>query len=956
MFLIGLLMIVSLSRAQKNGSVSGKIIDGTTGELLIGVNAYVIELSTGASSDLDGHYEIKDIPAGKYTIRFTYISYQDKLVKDVIVEAGKNTELNITLDEMGITLDSGVVVTGTLDKTTTIYELIERKNNINSSDAISSNAIKKTPDTKTSDVLKRVSGASIQENKFVIIRGLNDRYNAAFLNGTPLPSSESDRKAFAFDIFPSNMIDNLVILKTATPDLPGDFAGGIIQVNTKNIPDEKQYTFTFSSSYNSFTTFQNFVSYNSGKTDWLGMDDGSRKLSLEIPTTEDYKKINDNSVKAGYAEKMIYDWSLNGKNTLPSMNLQMTGADRFKLFKKDLGWIFGLTYQNTPNTTYQERAEYDDFETGSIQTLKFNDTVYNRNILSSAIMNFAYQLNKTNQLSFKNIFSINSDSRVTTRDGAIAYDQPEPYWQRSSAKWFTQNLFYSAQLNGDHLLSVKKKIRFNWTGGYSIINRDIPAMLRNVYEKDATTGKYYCVISDQSNLLEGGNMFFSQSVEDIKSLSYYFTMPANIGKKLENEIKVGGYHQIRNRDFDARSFKFGKYKQGSSIKFDDELLFLSQDEIFQEQYMGLMPDSAAPYNGGFKLNEITKVSDSYKAGSDLHAGYVMIDSKPNSRNRIVWGIRAESYRQKFSYIEEGSNIEKSEDTTVTDFLPSVNYILSISEKTNLRLSYYRTVSRPEFRELAPFQFYNFIQMSIWSGDPHLKRALIDNMDVRFEWYPGSAQLISVTGFYKKFRDPVESVQRTAVSGGNEYYYTNIAGAQNFGAEIEYRLKLNFFRDNDSLYYHYDSSKVDILNNTTFFTNLSLIKSVVDNGDIIGATERPLQGQSPYLANAGIQYFHPKKQFGISVSYNVVGPRIFVVGNIQEPDVWEKQRHVLDFQVSKSFLKNKLELKINVRDALAQDQLFYQDIDKNKKVTEGIDDVIWKIYYAPTYSFNLTWKF
>ncbi|MFZ5552293.1 MAG: TonB-dependent receptor domain-containing protein [Bacteroidota bacterium] len=955
----GLLMTICLlSIAQKNGKISGRVIDGSNGDFLIGVNVYIPDLSKGASTDMDGRYEIKDIPPGKYTVRFTYISYNDKFINDVQVEEGKSTPLDVTMEEVSLVLDSNAVaVHGVLEKDDPIYEIIDRKNKVVSSDGITSNSIKKTPDNKTSDVLKRVSGASVQENKFVIIRGLNDRYNAAFLNGTPLPSSESDRKAFAFDIFPSNMLDNLVIYKTATPDMPGDFAGGIININTKNIPEEKQFTLMFSSSYNGYTTFQNFIGYNSGKTDWLGLDDGSRQLPGEIPSTEAYKQINVNSEKAGYAEKMIYDWSLNGKRALPSMNLQMTGANRFKFFKKDLGWIAGITYQNTPNTTFQERAEYDDFETGSIQTLKYNDTVYNRNILSSALLNFAYKLNDKNQLSLKNIFSINTDSRVIIRDGAIAYDQPEPYWQKSSVKWFTQNQFFSSQLSGEHLLSEKRKIRLEWTGGYSVIFRDVPALLRNVYERDAT-GKYYCVISDQANLLEGGNMFFSDSKEDIKSLSYHIVMPWEINKekKISNDIKIGGYHQFRFRDFNARNFKLGKYKQGSTVKFDDELLYLPQDEIFQEQYMGLMPDSASPYNGGFKLNEITKVSDSYKAGSDLHAAFVMMDSKIGKRNRIVWGARAESYRQVFYYIEEGSNIDKSIDTTVLDILPSVNYIFSATEKSNLRISYYRTVSRPEFRELAPFQFYNFIQLSIWSGDPQLKRALIDNADIRFEWFPGAAQLISVTGFYKKFRNPVESVQRTAVSGGNEYYYTNITGAQNFGAELEYRLKLNFFTNSDSLYYLYDSSKIDFINNTTFFTNLSLIKSVVDNENVLGATERPLQGQSPYIINAGIFYQHPKSTFGFAVSYNVVGPRIFVVGNVQEPDVWEKQRHVIDFQLSKSFFKNSMEIKFNVRDALAQQQVFFQDLDKDKKVTEGKDDVIWKIYYSPTYSFNLTWKF
>ncbi|MBL7918270.1 MAG: TonB-dependent receptor, partial [Bacteroidia bacterium] len=344
----------------------------------------------------------------------------------------------------------------------------------------------------------------------------------------------------------------------------------------------------------------------------------------------------------------------------------------------------------------------------------------------------------------------------------------------------------------------------------------------------------------------------------------------------------------------------------------------------------------------------TKVSDSYTAASVLHAGFVMFDTRIYEKLRLVGGVRIESYKQTFKFVELGSNKLQASDTTVIDPLPSLNIIYSITDKINVRASYYKTVSRTEFIELAPFAFYNFLFDNILTGNSTLKRATIDNADLRFEFYPGAGQLLSVSGFYKQFLNPIELVNRPGVSGGNELYYTNVPRVENYGAELEYRFKLSSFIKNDSSVF---------LNNTTIFTNAALIKSKVDISKIIGAigTERPLQGQSPYIINAGILFNHPTQSWSASASYNIVGRRIFIVGNVQEPDVWENHRHVLDFQVTKTF-KEKLELKLNVRDVLAQDLLFYQDINKNKKYDKGIDSRWQETTFGQTITLGLSYRF
>lgn len=943
-----LLLLITLSFAQ-TGKISGKIVDAKTGETLPGATVLIEGTTKGASSDFDGNFTLGGLQPGKHTIIASYITYDNKKLVGVEVKANDVTILNITLDQSSSQNLVEVVVQAEMNKENTNTLLVMQKNNASVSDGISAESIKKTPDRNTSDVLKRISGASIQDNKFAIIRGLGDRYNAAYINGAPLPSSESDKKAFAFDIFPANMLDNLVILKTATPDMPGEFAGGIININTKNIPEKNFQSISIGGSYNTITTFKNFKTYEGGKYDWLGFDDGSRAIPDGIPDTKEYELLKADE-KAEMAKKMTPSWKINNKQALPAMNLQYALGRNFKLFKRDFGIMFAYTYQNNFNTNRNIRREYEEQATGVVQKMELTDTIYSQTILNSTLFNLSYKLNDNNQLSVKNMFSINSDDRVTIRNGVREMDSDPHQWEKSSNRWFTQNRLYSGQVEGSHFIP-KAKIKFKWTGGYSDVNRKVPNQRRVVYQKSSlletdTVEKYIAIVQNNGTIpTAAGNMFWSDTKEKIYSIKYEFSMPVSIGK-VKNEFKIGGMSQFRDRDFFARNMGFSRYKKTTTPRasFESQLLLLPEDELFAPEHLGLQANGL----GGFKLEEATKVSDSYKASSILHAGFAMFDTRFLEKFRFVGGARLESYNQRFQYTEAGSNIDKVIDTTVVDILPSINFIYSITEKMNVRASYYRTVSRPEFRELAPFAFYNFQYDNILSGNTNLQRAVIDNMDLRYEIFPGAGQVLSVSGFYKQFTNPIELIMRTGTSGAAELYYTNVPKALNYGAELEYRFKLDVFTKSDSNVF---------LSNTTLFTNLAYIQSKVDVGAVIGSEEdeRPLQGQSPYIINGGVQFIHPTKDWSASVSYNVIGRRIFIVGNVQEPSVWENSRHVLDIQLTKTF-KQKFEIKLNVRDLLAQDLIFYQDINKNKKYDKGIDNRWQETTFGQTITLNLSYKF
>jgi outer membrane receptor protein involved in Fe transport len=807
--------------------------------------------------------------------------------------------------------------------------------------------MKSRPDNKASDVLKRISGASIQENRFIIIRGLNDRYNSAYINGAPLPSSESDRKAFSYDIFPSVMLDQILIKKTATPDMPGEFAGGVVYINTVQPKDSNFQIISIGTSFNTLSTFKKFSSYQGGKTDWLGIDDGTRSLSKKIPDTKTFNSLNNND-RAKLAPQVTPSWAIKNTLALPSLNLQYALGRNIALRKRKLGVAFAYTYQNNFVNEQKIRREFEEQDLGAIEKSRLTDSIFTQKVLNSGMLNLNLNINPENKISFKNLLSINSEDQVNIRKGIREMDNNPHIFEKSSNRTFIQNLLYTTQLYGNHQIR-KSKIKFNWNLGMSTVNRTVPNMRRVVYQKTAkdeadNSVHYTAVIQNNGTIpTAAGNMFWSKTNERIYSAKYDLMIPAQL-KESPMEIKIGGLQQLRNRDFSVRNLGFSKYK-ANGIDFENELLLLPEDQIFNSSNLGVMSNG----KGGFKLEEATKVSDNYQASSLLHAGYVMFDYNLKQKIRFVGGVRIESYNQKFAYTEAGTNIERKVDTTVNDFLPSLNVIYTLNKKTNVRLSYYKTLSRPEFRELAPFAFYNFAMDNILSGNTQLKRALIDNADLRYESFLRDGQLFSISGFYKYFKDPIELVHRTGTSGASELYYTNVEKVINYGVELEYRIKLSAFKKSKT-------AKL-FLKNTTLYTNFALIKSKVDVRKITGSEDesRALQGQSPYLINAGIQFIHPSKDFSVNISYNMVGRRIFIVGNIQEPDVWENHRQVIDLQITKQFFEKRMEIKLNVRDLLAQDLIFYQDLNKNKKYDLKEDNRWQETSFGQTISINLSYK-
>ena len=478
-FLFCVLIQNAFAQSPKTGYIEGKVVEGTvkdflegtTGGIVPGAKIIINGTEYRAISDFDGNYYIRGIEFGTYSITISSPEHVTKILTDVVISSTDVQLINVSLEPISTTM-TDVVVKVKVNKSDDIGTLNVKKNSANSSDVISSQAISKTPDRTTSDVLKRVSGASIQDNKFAIIRGLNDRYNAAYLNDGPLPSSESDRKAFSFDIFPANMLDNIVIVKTATPDLPAEFAGGIIQINTKSIPAKNFQSLTLGGGYNTITTSKDQLTYKGGKFDWLGFDDGTRKLASSIPDKIDFP-INSHD-QADLAKRTTSNWGVDTKHFSPNLSLQYTLGLNTKFFKKELGIVAALSYNRSNNYNQTIRRSYTGSGLDSTTQLEFDylDKVYSTQILAGTLANFTLKLNDKNKIGFKNLYSINSDDRVISRSGE-SNPGADPIEVKSNVTWFTGNNIYSGQLHGEHLFK-NEKLKFNWVGSYSIFKKLFP--------------------------------------------------------------------------------------------------------------------------------------------------------------------------------------------------------------------------------------------------------------------------------------------------------------------------------------------------------------------------------------------------------------------------------------------------------------------------------------------------
>lgn len=914
-FILTILLATTLFASAQRAKVAGKVTN-TKNESLIGVTVSLkADRNQVTKTDVEGRFSFTIDVNKEYTISASYVGYKEKSITVKATTNGEEVNADIFLEEAGKKLNDVVVsASRSTNKGSTDNALIAFQRNTNTvASVISSESIKRSPDRNTAEILKRTPGASIQEGKFIIVRGLADRYNQAMLNGILLTSTEPDRKTFSFDLFPAQIIDNIIINKAFVPELPGEWAGGLIQVNTKDIPTKNFFNVQVGTSANSLITGKEFLKDKGGKTDWYGIDDGTRSLPNGYTTKSNFD-TSSIAAKTALGKNMASNWSPITTTAKPNVSMQMNGGFTGTIFGKKMGGIIGISYANA--NRYQDNINNQNqlSNVGFSPYVELNDKKYINDINMGAIAGISVFLNPLNKISYKAIVNVKTSNTYTQRSGTI-YDRQQLV--KSNEFVFGQNTFFTNQLNGEHSLS--QKLKLNWYGAFNILDSYTPDQRRISYNKSIDgTDPYILNISNSLSQQSGSRVY--QTLSD-----YIYTGGGDLTLKLnqQNTIKGGYMLQVKDRLYDAQLFAIFLPKDNPALRL------LDASSAFVPDNFGNGTDNK------FAFNSIQNRNFRYLANTILNAGYLQFDNKLSEALRIVWGLRVEDFDQLVGSVKKWD--PRHTYSKVTDYLPGVNATIKVGAKSNLRVTASQTVIRPELRELSALSIYDFELNASVSGNPDLKRTKITNTDLRYELYPSAGETFSVGIFYKNFENPIESVYQEGSGGSSLFSFQNAAKATAFGAEFDVRKKLT--------------------KRFTFQANASYINSKIEDANI--GISRALQGQSPYLLNAGLLYDVVEKGLNITALVNQVGKRIYLVGDIQagagSPDVYENPRALIDFQMSKKFANNKAEVKFTVADILNQRQIFYQNNTSNTSYNSGTDGLRFSRKFGTTYGITLNYS-
>lgn len=908
---IFLLHLISFSQ---NIKFSGRVLNEKN-EPLQGVSIKIVGATGGTTTDVEGRFTLNLTSGKKYDLEFSAIGYETKTISDVEVLANQLNDLNIVLN---IKAKSGEAVVVTARRTTARLESVAsiisfQKNTNTVTSVISAESIRRSPDKNTGEVLKRTPGASIQEGRFIIVRGLADRYNQAMLNGILLTSTEPDRKTFSFDLIPAPMIDNIIINKAFVPEFPGEWAGGLIQVNTKDIPAKGFFNIQVGTGFNTATIGKDFYREKRGGLDWLGIEDGARALPKSY-TTKSKFDILTAAEKTAIGKEMPNRWAAE-KITAPlNLSFQANGGFNTGFLGKRLGGNFGILYNKT-NNYYKNLNRFNQLSNSEFTVgYDYNDDRYQQDITAGALGSLSLQLNPLNKISLKSIINVNTINSVVQRTG-VNIDRNDLI--KGSDFTFRENTLFTVQLTGDH--SIAQPLKLKWYGAFNILDGYIPDQRRVLYtrDKDKEQDPYRLLLSSTLSQQSGSRIF--QNLSD-----YIYTGGGDLTYSFaKNHTVKGGYMlQIKDRLYDAKFFAIYLPTDNDAIRQQSADLAFSPENFGDGTGNKLAFDAIKSRNFRYIANTI------------LNAGYLQFDNMLSKNLRVVWGLRIENYDQLVGSVKTWD--PRHSYTKVTDYLPGVNATFKVNPKTNIRLSGSQTVIRPEFRELAALNIYDFELNASVQGNPTLKRSKVTNFDLRYELYPRPAETFSVGVFYKYFQDPIEQLFNAAAGGASSFNFQNSEKATSYGAELEFRKKLDFSEG---------------LKNFTFQSNVAYIHSRVENTKGGFNVDRPMQGQSPYVLNFGLLYDLEKSGFNATLLYNQIGHRLSYVGNLSDgfPDIYEASRPLLDLQMAKKIIQNKAEIRLNVSDMLNKVRYFYQSSDDKKSFQKNEDAYRFTRKFGTTFS-------
>jgi hypothetical protein len=941
-----MVLIPALSYAQQ-GKIRGKVIDDGTGEALFGVTVVIKGTTKGGITDFDGAFEI-NVEPGAYDIQASFVSYKTVTVTGVEVRPNDVTVIDqIRLAEDVAQLEEVVIKAEVINSTESALMTLKRKS-VNVMDGISAAAFRKIGDTDAAEAAKRVTGVSVEGGKYIYVRGLGDRYTKTTLNGVDIPGLDPDRNTIQIDIFPTNLIDNMVIMKSFVPELPADFTGGIVNIETKDFPEEKVMSVSISGAYNPSMHFNSdYITYQGSNTDFLGFDGGTRSLPegaqfFEIPSPSgDFTDQEINSFLKSFNP------TLGASNQTSPMNFSMglTLADQFSLNNGyKIGYIVTGTYKNTTRL-------YDDMFFGEYQldvppigdepannyemivATTLEGILTENNVLLGGLGGIALKTN-TSKYKFNAMHLQNGESRSAQleifdngsapgKSGYIGYSNNLEYNERSLT-----NLL----LNGAHY-TENGAWKVDWKGAVTISDLEDPDIRKTAFTVNRANG--------DSTFQPGAA-----------------GLPNRIWRSLD-EINIVGKLDVIN--------EHKLFSETAKLKFGVNYTYKERDYLILE--FNLRAPGRQPNYGGDPNNVLTDENlypnndfwylsgnndpnpNEFNSNATNLAAYMSYEFSPVPKLKSILGLRMESFVQRHTGRDAefannpvegtGNNLDNEKVLDATDFFPSINFIYALTEEQNLRLSYSRTIARPSFKELSFAQILDPVSNRIFNGglfeypdwDGNLTETRIENFDIRWEMFMDRNQMISLSGFYKSFDDPIELVRINSAFTTNEFQPRNVGNGELFGMEFEFRKSLSFisnrlenFSVNGNVTYVESSLEMS----DEEFNNRKEFEKFEQNIE----NTRNMAGQAPYVINAGLSYNNPDKALDAGFFYNVKGRTLIVVGSGYFPDVYSEPFHSLNFNLNKAFgSERKAEVNFSVSNILndvreefftafrAEDQIF-----------------------------------
>jgi TonB-dependent receptor len=882
-FLTIIYSYLAFSQENKIGKITGVVTEAETGEVITGVNISVEGTKRGSATDIEGKYSIALEP-GTYNLHVSALSYSKKIITGVTCEAGKELILYIVLNNDAIKSNEVVIEA----KANTSYEAVllnTRKNSATVSDGISAEQIKRAPDATSGDAIRRLTGITLIDNKFVFVRGVSDRYNQTTLNGTSVTSTDVGKKSFSYDMLPANLLENTVVIKSATPDVRGDFTGGLVQLNTLDFPEGSIFKISYTSASNSLTTGKTIGVAQGSSHDWLGYDDGLRSL----PT--DTKNLT------LLAKELPNTWSPRNRVAPRQQAFSLSYGNKLSFDREngpsdDIGLVTALSYRNN----YQRNMkEVNNYSAGRASTGTRDDY----SVLWGALANLSFKYDGLHKISFKNNYNRSAEDQVGQFNGNDDNGKTLLY----VIEW-NQRKMYSGQLTGEHKFPGLGGLSLEWGVSRSTSQRQVP-------DRKEITRNENPYFSDMPYTISTNKRSWSILNDYVNSYSADLSYPLYATAR----IKAGFLTESKKTDYRIRYFLITP-----DGRMSNEQLGLPLDQVYN-------PSNYGP--GKLGMSESSVPQDTYNGDAFLKALYAMVDlpfTVVGEKFRFVSGMRSENSEQNVGIPRsfESNAPQFVSQVKNKDLLPSTNMMWMVNEATNVRIAYSNSVNRPEFRELAGTGFWDFIKYEWIAGNPNLQRSLAHNFDVRFEMFPDAGELIAISYFHKNIHGAIEE-HVEFLSTATRSWANSSGIAENKGWEFEVRKSLGFigqFWKRFSISGNY--SRIQ-----------SSIKDSVDEGGNgivkMSSWTRPMQGQSPYMINLSFLYTEPLTGTSINVLYNKFGRRIDATGTKDKrlsvpSDIYEEPRDIVDLSITQPVIFG-LELKFSVRNLNNRERVLTQLVSK-----------------------------